>query len=254
MTIYSTILVYTVIKCKQCKQIRGFMNSNRREKIRLATREEIIATAWKQIGETGAAGLSLRAIAREMDLTAPALYRYFEDRDSLVTALIIEAFISFGDALESARDACPADDHAGRFKAISLAYRQWAISYPQRYMLIFGTPIAGYCMPEEAGPASQRSFLILTGVIADAYQAGKIHLSPEYKALTPGLRARYQLLKQMGLTYPAVVQQLALVSWSWIHGLTSLELYGYMPNFLGDQVEGFVQFELDAFMKTLGLK
>jgi len=230
------------------------MNSKRREKIRLATREEIIATAWKQIGEGGAAGLSLRAIAREMELTAPALYRYFEDRDSLVTALIIEAFTSFGDALETARDTYPASEHTRRMKAISLAYRQWVISYPQRYMLIFGTPIAGYCMPEEAGPASQRSFLILTGVIADAYQAGKIRLSSEYEALTPGLQKRYELLGQMGLTYPPVVQQLALASWSWIHGLTSLELYGYMPNFLGDQVENFVQVELDAFMNRLGLK
>lgn len=230
------------------------MTSKRREKIRLATHEEIIATAWKQIGEVGAAGLSLRAIAREMEMTAPALYRYFEDRDSLVTALIIEAFTSFGDALATARDACSTDDHAGRFKAISLAYRQWAMDYPQRYVLIFGTPIAGYCMPEEAGPASQRSFLILTGVIADAYQAGKIHLPSDYEGLTPGLKKRYKLLGQMGLTHPPVVQQLALASWSWIHGLTSLELYGYIPNFLGDQVESFVQFELDAFIKRLGLK
>lgn len=230
------------------------MVSKLREKIRLATREEIIATAWKQIAETGAAGLSLRAIAREMEMTAPALYRYFEDRDALVTALIIEAFVSFGDALESARDACLPDDHAGRFRAITLAYRQWAIVYPQRYMLIFGTPVAGYQMADEAGPASQRSFFVLLGVVADAYRAGKIRPSTDYEALTPSLRARYHLLEEMGLTYPPVVQQLALASWSWIHGLASLELYGYMPGFLGDQVESFVQFELDAFMKTLGFK
>src|ERR1051325_10857453 len=159
------------------------MSSKHREKMRLAIREEIIATAWKQIGEVGAAGLSLRAIARVMEITAPALYRYFADRDSLITALIIEAFTSFGDALQIARDARRADDHVGRFKAISLAYRQWAIDYPQRYILIFGTPIAGYCMPEEVEPASQRSFLVLTGVIADAYQAGKIHLSSDYEGL-----------------------------------------------------------------------
>ncbi|HLO33220.1 MAG TPA: TetR/AcrR family transcriptional regulator [Anaerolineales bacterium] len=230
------------------------MNTSRREKVHLATRDEIISTAWKQMAETGAAGLSLRAIAREMEMTAPALYRYFEDRDSLVTALIIEAFTSFADALESARDACPAKDHAGRFRAISLAYRQWAISYPQRYMLIFGTPIAGYCMPEEASVASQRSFLVLVSVIAQAYQARKIRLSPKYEQLTSGLEARYELLQQIGLTYPPVVQQLALASWSWIHGLTSLELYGYLPGFLGDQVESFVRFELDSFMKTLGFK
>ena len=189
-----------------------------------------------------------------MGVTAPALYRYFQDRDSLVTGLIIEAFVSFANALEAARDTCPADDHTGRFRAISIAYRQWAVSYPQRYMLIFGTPIPGYEMPEEVGPASQRSFLVLTGVIMEAYQAGQIHLAAEYEGLTRGLRARYKWLQQIGLAYPPVVQQMALVSWSWVHGLTSLELYSYLPGFLGDQVEGFFQFELDAFMKKLGFK
>src|ERR1051325_10737267 len=136
------------------------MSSKHREKMRLAIREEIIATAWKHIGELGAAGLSLRAIAREMEMTALALYIYCADRHSLITTLTIEACTSFRDALETARDARRVDDHVGRFKAISLAYRQWAIDYPQRYILIFGTPIAGYCMPEEVEPASQRSFQI----------------------------------------------------------------------------------------------
>lgn len=51
------------------------MTQTRREKLRDATREEIMSTAWKQIGEVGASGLSLRGIAREMGMTAPGLYR-----------------------------------------------------------------------------------------------------------------------------------------------------------------------------------
>ena len=226
----------------------------RRARLRIATRDEILATAWKQIAETGAPALSLRAIASEMGLTAPALYRYFKDRDALVTALIMDAFASFAAALETARDACQPDDHAGRFRAISLAYRQWAITYPQRYVLIFGTPIPHYALAKEAGETSQRSFLVLLGVIGEAYRAGKIHLSPEYEALPPALHARYEMLAQLGMPYSPIVTQLALTSWSWIHGMTSLELYGYFPSFLGDQVEAFIRIEVDSFMRTLGLE
>ncbi len=39
--------------------------------------EAIKETAWKQIAEFGAPALSLRAIARELKITAPAIYNYF---------------------------------------------------------------------------------------------------------------------------------------------------------------------------------
>jgi AcrR family transcriptional regulator len=80
--------------------------------------EAIKDTAWKQIAEKGAPALSLRAIARELKITAPAIYNYFPDRDAMVTALIIDAFTSFGDSQLSARDAIPEADLIGRFKAI----------------------------------------------------------------------------------------------------------------------------------------
>src|SRR6266508_3788019 len=109
--------------------------------------EAIKETAWKQIAEFGAPALSLRAIARDLKITAPAIYNYFPDRDALVTALIIDAFSSFGDSQLEARDSVPAEDPDGQFQAIGIAYRDWAHTYPQRYQLIFGTPIPGYEAP-----------------------------------------------------------------------------------------------------------
>ena len=46
--------------------------------------EQIKETAWKQIAEFGAPALSLRAIARELNISAPAIYNYFPDRDALI--------------------------------------------------------------------------------------------------------------------------------------------------------------------------
>ena len=129
------------------------MNTERRERFKETTREEVKAVAWGQIAKHGAPALSLRAIAREMGLTAPALYRYFRDRDALVTALVIDAFNSFADALETGRNSRPENDHAGRLQAIGKAYRTWAVAFSQRYTLIFGTPIRGYCPSPETAPA-----------------------------------------------------------------------------------------------------
>ena len=60
--------------------------------------EAIKDAAWKQIAKEGAPALSLRAVARNLKITAPAIYNYFPSRDELVTALIIYAYTSFGDS------------------------------------------------------------------------------------------------------------------------------------------------------------
>ena len=230
------------------------MKTNRRERLREATYTEIKTTAWKQIAKLGAPSLSLRAITREMGMTPPALYRYYKDRNDLVAALVEEAFGSFADALEAARDACKPDDHVGRFRAIGHAYRIWATKYPQRFSLIFGTPIPGYQISGNPGTAAQRSFLILVGVVGEAYQAGRFNLHPDYEALTPTLEARFEVYRQMGLPYPPIVMQMALASWSWIHGLTTLEVLGELPSFLEENVDDFFRFETEAFIDRLGLK
>ena len=103
----------------------------RRNERQANLQEAIKETAWKQIGEFGAQALSLRAIGRSLRITAPAIYNYFPDRDALVTVLIIDAFNSFGQALEAARDALPKEDLAGRFSTSSAGCgRGWIPNQP----------------------------------------------------------------------------------------------------------------------------
>ena len=128
--------------------------------------ERIVETAWDQIASQGASALSLRAIARTLNISAPSIYNYFPDRDALVTALIIEAYESFGSQQLEARDSVPPQDLSGRLIAIGLAYRNWALKYPQRYQLIFGTPIPGYEAPmEKVLPSAARSLSALVSVV-----------------------------------------------------------------------------------------
>ena len=89
-----------------------------RQQQRLATAEEIKRVARRQMAAAGAAALSLRGIAAEMGITAPALYRYFPNRDALVTALIVDAFDALGAATREAAAAGHGSRrgaHAGRF-------------------------------------------------------------------------------------------------------------------------------------------
>jgi len=230
------------------------MNPTRRERIREATYEEIKSIAWKQIAEQGVPALSLRAIAREMGMTAPGLYRYYPSRDDLVTALIIEAFNSFSQYLETARDARPADDHAGRFRAVCEAYFRWAVAAPSRYTLIFGSPVPGYQMGEAAFPSAQHGFLVLQAVIGEALAAGRIHPPAGAKPLSRQLLARYAALQKLGMPYAPGATHLALTAWSTLHGVTSLFLYGYLGRFLAGQVDGFVRQEIEQLVMLLGFE
>ena len=202
--------------------------------------EAIKETAWKQIAKLGAPALSLRAIARELTITAPAIYNYFPDRDALVTALIIDAFTSFGDWQIEARDSVPAEDHLGRMKAIGLAYRDWAHTFPQRYQLIFGTPIPGYTAPvEQVFPSSARSISALFRVVEEARAAGKLNTA----SIRP-ISEQYKVDHDQWRTYVGDVHWqslfVAMIIWARVHGIVSLEIQGNLPRF----VDALYQYEL----------
>ena len=207
--------------------------------------EAIKETAWKQIAEFGAPALSLRGIARELKITAPAIYNYFADRDALVTALIIDAFTSFGDWQIEARDSIPAEDLIGRFRAIGLAYRNWAQTFPQRYQLIFGTPIPGYEGPvEKIFPSSARSLSALVSVVEGLRAAGKLDID-----FFPKVKAEYKVSFEMWKTYGGEADVLslsvAMVIWSRVHGIVSLEIGGNLPPF-GAKGNALYLYELNS--------
>jgi len=210
--------------------------------------EAIKETAWQQIAEHGASSLSLRAIARELKISAPAIYNYFPDRDALVTALIIDAFTSFGDSQLAARDSVPAEDLIRRFRAIGLAYRDWAHTYPQRYQLIFGTPIPGYEAPmEKVFPSSARSIMALFSVVESLRAAGKL-AADSFPPVKEEYRAQYEIWeKQVGEGRPISVF-VAMIIWARVHGIVSLEIQGNLPPF-GKSGDELYLYELDSIAK-----
>lgn len=125
-----------------------------------------------QLAEVGAAGLSLRSVAREVGMVSSAVYRYVESRDELLTRLIIEAYDSLGDAVDAAV-ARPGGD-LERWVGAGAALRDWAIAQPHEYLLLYGSPVPGYAAPTDTVEAGTRVIRALIGVVRDAHDAGRI--------------------------------------------------------------------------------
>ena len=210
--------------------------------------EAIKETAWNQIAEFGAPALSLRAIARALNITAPAIYNYFPDRDALVTALIIDAYTSFGDFQLAARDTIPADQLIERLKAIGEMYRQWARTYPQRYQLIFGTPLPGYQAPlMEVLPSGARSLSALVSVIDDLRIANKLQ-SQDYPKIQPGYEPQFEVWKGFAGNYDILSLSVSMIIWSRVHGLVSLEISNNLPPF-GVDGSALYHYELESIVR-----
>jgi AcrR family transcriptional regulator len=210
--------------------------------------EAIKETAWKQIASYGAAALALRAIARELEITAPAIYNYFPDRDALVTALIIDAFTSFGDWQLEARDSVAEEDLLGRLSAIGLAYREWAHTFPQRYQLIFGTPIPGYEGPiEKIFPSSARSLSALVSVVEELRVAGKLNVDA-FPKVKPEYKASFEAWKTYGGSAAILSLSVAMLIWARVHGIVSLEIGGNLPPF-GSKGDALYRYELQSIQR-----
>jgi AcrR family transcriptional regulator len=212
------------------------MPRKRRDDLRDATTEDIKAAARRLMVEYGTAGLSMRAIARELDMTAPALYYYFKSLDDLITVLIYEDYHAQADAMEAARDATADRSYAEQLMATMDAYRQWALDHPVDYMLISGNPIPGYDAPGElTTPAAARSLAVPLGIIADGMAAGEFSAPPEALNLPEALEHTLsQIAAERGYQTPVSAVYLAVVGWTQVQGLVSLELYNATQPVVGD--------------------
>src|SRR3954463_4185218 len=116
---------------------------SQRNRSRAATERGIRATARRLLVEHGADGLSLRAIARAMGMTAPALYRYHPSRENLVERLVGDLYAELTGMLAAAGDRHRPDDTGGSLLAVSRAFRRWALEHPGEFRLMFGSPAGG---------------------------------------------------------------------------------------------------------------
>jgi AcrR family transcriptional regulator len=216
--------------------------------------EAIKQTARQQMASEGTAAISLRAIARALDVTAPALYRYFTDRDDLVTDLIIDAFNAHADAMDAADAEQPRDDYAARMIAALIAYRRWALEHPTDFQLIYGTPIPGYHAPREVTvPAASRPFHLVIEILGAAYAEGILQPPAEFLDIPDDIQPYLaDLSERDGYHQPLFLLYIATVGWSRIYGMVMLELLDNSQPIVG-KPDSLYQSQVIYLCKNLNL-
>src|SRR5699024_6141965 len=147
---------------------------------------------------------SLRAVARDLGVVSSAVYRYVASRDELLTLLLVDAYNELGDAVDEAVNAKPENDFAGRFAALGLAVREWALREPARYGLLFGSPVPGYQAPASQTTApGTRVIYSLVGILDAAYRAGGLSTPASAAVVRSPLAADLESIRSgLGLTVP----------------------------------------------------
>nr|WP_308271535.1 TetR/AcrR family transcriptional regulator [Kitasatospora sp. SUK 42] len=226
----------------------------RRARLRAQTTAEIKRIALEHMAEQGADAISLRAIAREMDMSGSAIYSYFDTRDDLISTLIGDVYTALVEAVEAARDAVPEDDPGGRIVAWGEALRAWSLANPQGFRLLYGDPVAGYRPPVE-GPAPEaagRACLGLVGLVAAAWPSARTSQedpSARWSDFSEDLAAK---VRERHPDLPPAAVALALRLWGRMHGPVALELHGH----LGPQAhhpDRLYRLELLDLVRSLGL-
>lgn len=208
----------------------------RRQVLRERTALEIRETARHQLRTIAASDLSLRAVARDLGMTAPALYRYYDGRDALLEALSVDAYDALTARLEGAAQSEPSAAPAARLTAASLAYRRWALDCPHEFALVFGTPVPGFAPGDDspigqAGARFGEAFLRLLRAAVTASDQVQ-HLASAQ--LPPALQHRLtQIATVWDAPTPPWLVQLWLSCWARLHGAVSLEVFGHL-RFLTD--------------------
>ena len=200
---------------------------SRRGRVRATTTDEIVATARDLLAREGPQAVSLRAIAREMGLTAPALYHYFASHDELIRHVLAGIFAELTDEVRRAvQDAAADGDPVVTLAAACHQFRRWAIGQPAEFALVFSFPLP---RPGTAGdPCSGHALRLAATYFGVFLRAGEQHAAP--------------------------VPALTLVRcWALLYGAVAMETFGLL-NFAFDDPAPMFELTIARLAGHLGLR
>jgi AcrR family transcriptional regulator len=226
----------------------------RRERLRTSTVAEIKDAARRQLVTGGPTAISLRAIARDMGMTAPAIYRYFPSLDGLVSEVAADLFDELRRTVEAARDA--AGDDLARLLAMARAFRGWSVGHPAEFALMFGTAVPGVVALEamcdnEDHPGARfgRPFL---DTIRELWTRAPFR-TPPAEVIAARLGPVLEPLRASQGDLPVEVAWAFLSGWVRLNGLVAMEVNNHLRWAVTDP-EALFELELLAFVGQLGIR
>lgn len=205
--------------------------TNRRERIREATLIEIRTVARELLVRHGSSAVTINAVAREMGMSGPALYRYYASHEELVAAVTADFYQELGTVMEKARHAHPQDAAAQRLLGMCRAMRGWVTTHPAEFGWMFAAPIPGPDRPTARSPRLQAGHdfeQIFLDEVVRLWESRPFEV-PRTEELPTSLREqmlRYSDLIEQRL--PPGAAHVFLACWIRLYGLLCMEVLGQL--------------------------
>lgn len=191
--------------------------------------------------EQGPEAVTLRAIARELGITAPALYRYYGSRDDLLEHLRADVVGDLGETLTS-EVAGHEGEGSRRLFAICRGFRHWALAHTNEFTLVFASgaaaAVSSTAKLQQLTEPFGRLFLFAA---ADVLLSDEVELPggdvvpAELRDDLAGYRdALLAVLAEAGLEIPRErltvgTTYLMMQFWARLYGHVTLEVFGNYP-------------------------
>ncbi len=230
---------------------------SRRDRVRADTVREIKRTARRVLVEQGGEGLALRAVAREMGMTAPGLYRYFASREDLVEHVVADLYTEIADEMDAACAAVDPGTPAQKLLAASRTFRAWAMGHRHEFGLLFGDPaddvLRDRTMHEgPAHEAKERFGGIFGALITELYLNRPFAIRAE-EEIEPDLRDQLVACADVfPAELPLGVVEVFLSCWIRLYGMVCMEVFGHLQFALHD-AEPMFEAELHRLGERLGI-
>jgi AcrR family transcriptional regulator len=226
---------------------------------------EITATARRLLVEQGPEAVALRAIAREMGMTAPGLYRYYGSRQELLRHVIADIFRELATDIRRAIDEAvepPVPDGEAtqpahltlKMVAACQEFRRWSLTHRDEFALVFGVPLpeiddGRFDIAEECALEFAGTFYTLFLEVWNT-----IHFPvPAASQIDQGLRA--QLARFRGTLRTDAPDGAILVflhCWVLLYGAVAMEVFGHLDFALEDPAPMF-ELTLGDLARLVGL-
>ena len=211
---------------------------SRRDRRKAETIGDIKAVALRQLAAAGPTGISMRAIARDLDMTAAGVHYYYPDRQALIDALVVDGFTALAAAVRSVYEERSGLPPRERWLAMARAWRAWALRHPAEYLLIYGyTGGAARHMTEHIAKAMSNAVGVLFASMRNCVSHGDIDVPRLEEATPPALREQFAAWRDAAdgigdLADGALAA--CMLTYSRLHGAIVLELVGHVPPQLTD--------------------
>lgn len=221
-----------------------------RDRARSAATRDIMRTARGLVAQAGIEGLTVRAVARELGVTSPAIYRYFESHEELVDAVVVEIFDDLAGHVQGSVKITKQSDPVADIMRASRELRSWALAHPYEFHLMMVTPLHMDVQKPALKDARYRFARVFGTLFAALWAKGGVPTDWAHETSPDVLETVGRFREQMQIDIPLDAVALFLRCWVRLYGVICMEVMGQL-RFLGDESGVFFEAELGDLAKLL---